>query len=40
MTASLFKVNKIENSYKAGLTPEIAPYLQRMAWAAVQSFKM
>jgi hypothetical protein len=38
--ASLFKVNPIGNTYTAGLTPEIAQHLQRVAWETVQSFKM
>jgi hypothetical protein len=38
--ASLFKVNPIGNSYTAGLAPEIAQHLQRVAWETVQSFKM
>jgi hypothetical protein len=39
VTASLFKVNPIGSSYTAGLTPEIAQHLQRVAWETVQGFK-
>lgn len=38
--ASLFKQNPIGNTYTAGLTPEVAQHLQRVAWETVQSFKM
>jgi hypothetical protein len=33
-------VNPIGNTYTAGLAPEIAQHLQRVAWETVQSFKM
>ena len=38
--ASLFKQNPIGSSYTAGLAPDIAQHLQRVAWETVQSFKM
>jgi hypothetical protein len=37
--ASLFKQNPIGNTYTAGLTPEVAQHLQRVAWETVQGFK-
>lgn len=37
--ASLFKPNPIGNTYTAGLAPEVAQHLQRVAWETVQGFK-
>jgi hypothetical protein len=36
--ASLFKKSPIDNSYTAGLDPEVAKYLQTVAWNTVKDF--
>ena len=38
--ASVYKQNPIGNAYTAGLAPDVAQHLQRVAWETVQSFKM
>jgi hypothetical protein len=37
--ASLFKQNPIGSSYTAGLAPDVAQHLQRVAWDTVQGFR-
>ena len=37
--ASLFKQNPVGNAYTAGLAPDVAQHLQRVAWDTVKGFK-